>query len=587
MVDLITINRKYEKIFKLLDMVLFFIFFSRIILDILLATLIIITNFYLPDFYWDLTSNVISVFGVVYVLILIFSVFFFKKGKTKQVKDFALTTLDKGIAFTGIVIAVNLVILLIFNILDWYTIVLLCVLLFFIKLAYDFYVFEGMLNLKLHKARKLRLKGNYNAALILFNELENENHEYPSLYYNSGIIYTDKEEYDKALEYFNKLITLEDNLKFKCDKDLCTSAYEYKAHIFQKLKRYDEALDAIDKAIVLKNNNDWSLNEKGDILSLLEKYDESLYFFDKAIELNSTNQHAYYSKAHALINLERYDEAYKVADSLLNINSNDTLALNIKTIVISKVKNYHKALDYIEEALKIDSTDHNTWHIKCYILYILNRYEKSLFCFKQSLKVGGDESLLKCIGFCFEKLGKLNEAKKYYHMALSYYDSILNENEEDSYNLLEKAIILEKLGKFDESLDICDKLLKEDSNDAETLFTKAYSLGKSGRVDESIKIFNRILKLKHDDAKILDNMGWILCENRKFEESLPYFNKALKLDPNNFNTLYNKGNALEKLNKYQKALEYYDKVLTINSGDECGLKGRERVLNKIKNDMVF
>ena len=152
-----------------------------------------------------------------------------------------------------------------------------------------------MFNLKLRKAKKLKSNEKNDDALILFNELENENYEYPSLYYGLGLIYIDKEEYDKALEYFNKLNNLETNLKFQYDKDLCNHAYEHKAYSLHELKRYDEALEAIDKALVLKDNNDWSWNEKGYILYLLEEYGKSLQFFDKAIEINSTNQYAYYS----------------------------------------------------------------------------------------------------------------------------------------------------------------------------------------------------------------------------------------------------------------------------------------------------
>lgn len=576
MTDLVSINRKYKKIFDLLDKILFFAVFSPFIVIILSVFYFSSSNEYLI-----LTFN--RIFATIYVFILIFSIFFIIKGKTTQVKDFATATLGKCIFFAAISITIEFIIMLFFDYFNWfYAIALLWGSIFFIYFIYETYIFEGFFNLTLRKARRLRFKGKYDEALILFNELEAKNYNYPSIYFNLGFIYKDNKEYEKALEYFNKLINIEYNLKYGHDKELCTYAYEHKAFILRETKRYDEALEAIDKALVLRDDYDWSWNEKGYILYFLEKYEDSLYFFDKAIELNPTNQSNLYCKTNALIALERWDEANKTTDTLLNINQKDTITLNLKTEINIYKKNYHEALNFIEKSLKIDPNEYNTWYRKGYILFVLNRYEKAIIALKKALKIDNNSFSLEYMGICLEELGKIDEAKKYYNKALSYYDSLLNENKEDYY-LLGKAFIFEKIGEFKKSLDICNEILKKDNQNTGALFRKAYTLGTCGKIDESLKFFNKLLKLKPEDSTVFCNIGWILCENGKFEKSLYYLNKALELDPNDFDTLHSKGYALEKIGKYKESLEYYEKVIKMNPEDYNGKKGIKRVLKKLKN----
>lgn len=576
MADLLSINKKYKKIFDLLDKILFFVVFSPFIV-------IILSVFYFSSSNEYLILTINRIFGIIYVFILIFSIFFIIKGKTKQVKEFAEITLSKCIFFAAISITIEFLIMLFFDYFNWfYAIVLLFGSISFIYLIYETYIFEGFFNLTLQKARKLRFKGKHNEALILFNELEAKNYNYPSLYFNLGFIYKDKEEYEKALKYFNKLINIEDNLKYGRDKELCTYAYEHKAYILREMEIYGEALEAIDKSLMHRDDYDWSWNEKGYILYLLEKYEDSLYFFDKAIKLNPTNQSSLYCKTDALIHLERWDEANETTDVLLNINQKDTITLNLKIEISIHKKNYQKSLDLIEKSLKIDPNEYNTWHKKGYVLIILNRYEEAIDALNKALEIDNNSFSLEYMGICLEKLGKIDEAKKYYNKTLSYYDSLLNENEEDYY-LLGKAFIFEKIGEFKKSLDIYNEILKEDKQNTGALFRKASTLGTCGKIDESLKYFNELLKLEPEDFETFNTIGWILCENGKFEESLYYLNKSLELNPNDFNTLHSKGYTLEKLGRYEESLKYYEKVIKVNPEDYNGKKGIKSVLKKLKN----
>jgi tetratricopeptide (TPR) repeat protein len=100
-------------------------------------------------------------------------------------------------------------------------------------------------------------------------------------FYNLGIAFAKKKEYETAIKFFDKVIELN-------PRDV---AYESKANCLSKLDRYDEAIEIRDKIIEL-NPNDISYHNKGVDLLMAERYEEAIENFNKALELNPKNSKA-------------------------------------------------------------------------------------------------------------------------------------------------------------------------------------------------------------------------------------------------------------------------------------------------------
>ncbi|KLI49845.1 tetratricopeptide repeat protein [Brachyspira hyodysenteriae] len=115
-------------------------------------------------------------------------------------------------------------------------------------------------------------------------EENNRNIKISNLFNSAYQSYNNKE-YDKAINYYNQIIEIIDDL----------------------LKGYDENSEEYSK---YKNNYLIAYNNRANAKSDLGLYEEAIKDFDKAIELNPNNFMAYYNKGLAKSDLGHNEEAY-------------------------------------------------------------------------------------------------------------------------------------------------------------------------------------------------------------------------------------------------------------------------------------
>ena len=106
-----------------------------------------------------------------------------------------------------------------------------------------------------------------------------------------GDKYYDNEEYDKALESYNKILDIDPNN---------AEAYYNKGRAYNLLGQFDEAIQEYNKAIILDPPNSDNYNARGNVYYNLGQDDEALKNYDKAIELDHNTQHAYNNKVDTL-----------------------------------------------------------------------------------------------------------------------------------------------------------------------------------------------------------------------------------------------------------------------------------------------
>jgi len=164
---------------------------------------------------------------------------------------------------------------------------------------------------------------------------------------NKGIEFQKQSMYDKALEYFNKSLELDQS-------DSVTWAN--KASVLDDLERYDEAITCIDIAMDLDTENNDLLAYKGFSLVSAERFNEAITWLDKATQLDPNQSTIWGYKACAFYNLDKYDEALKSCDRAIELDSNNAIGWFWKGNILSHHEKYDEALKCYEESLKIDSS---------------------------------------------------------------------------------------------------------------------------------------------------------------------------------------------------------------------------------------
>jgi tetratricopeptide (TPR) repeat protein len=174
-------------------------------------------------------------------------------------------------------------------------------------------------------------------------------------------------------------------------------------------------------------------------------------------------------------------------------------------------------------------------------------------------------------GYELDKLGKFQEA-------IQMYDKALEINPLDMQALYNKGNSLYLLGRFPEALILYDKALEIDPLDGDTLNNKGNAQkqindlrrnkGKFGKEKKLIKLYDKALGIDPTNVNALIKKGEIMYGKKKYLESISLFNKVLSSDPNNVVALNFKGNVIALIEKRESGLALFDQSIKVDPNNK-------------------
>ncbi len=202
-----------------------------------------------------------------------------------------------------------------------------------------------------------------------------------------------------------------------------------------------------------------------------------------------------------------YAESDKKKDALnaiihaLKIAPNYPEALKLKADILLSLKRYYEALSELKKALKIDETDPEIYFNIATIYYNIKQYDKALESINEAKRVsnGDDEQIYELSSNINSKLDNLDDA-------ISDIDNAIKYSVDDSDNSLklEKVILLDKSGRFDDALSLVNTILEKDNDDYFAFYILIKILVKNNKVDKLMEIVNQ--RKLNDDIKSLLNL---------------------------------------------------------------------------------
>lgn len=121
---------------------------------------------------------------------------------------------------------------------------------------------------------------------------------------------------------------------------------------------------------------------------------------------------------------------------------------------------------------------------------------------------------------------------------------------------------------------------------AEGPVKQGYEYDKMGKFEEAIQMYDQALEINPLDVHALFNKGNSLFMLGRYPEALEYYDKALDIDPLDTNALNNKGNTLEKLGKPKKAIHMYEKAFEITPSDVTALVNKGSAMDQISQKLI-
>jgi len=190
------------------------------------------------------------------------------------------------------------------------------------------------------------ISSDYNSALEELKKAEVKDKDNPEILYNLGITYTRLGLFKTALDYFNRVVSLE--IRFIDIQHVKKNL----AFCLIHMERYDEAIQYLDSVLQDFPSDIQALNMKGYSLEKSGKINDSLRTYSEVFKYDKTNINTLNSTAYLMakqgINL---DKALEIAAYIYRRDRNNPAYRDTLGYIYLKSGNYDLAEKHLNAAL--------------------------------------------------------------------------------------------------------------------------------------------------------------------------------------------------------------------------------------------
>ncbi len=216
-----------------------------------------------------------------------------------------------------------------------------------------------LIDRKLSTAEKLRKIGNFEQAIIIYEEILSKFplNKRAQLGKSSCIKYAPQMELDFVINLFDKKLYNEaeseiQNLivKYKNDENL----YNIYGAILSRLQIFDKAKEKYQKALELNPRFPEALNNLAELMNQTKEFNEAKQLCEEAIKLNKNYAEAYNNLGNSYLNLGSYKEANTFYEKSLFLNNpNKYSVLNNLGLVNAFLNNFKVSNKYLIQATNL------------------------------------------------------------------------------------------------------------------------------------------------------------------------------------------------------------------------------------------
>lgn len=320
-------------------------------------------------------------------------------------------------------------------------------------------------------------KGDIDKAMDFYEKAIdlNEEEEDADPWFGLGVCYKNKKELDKAIECYEKAISI--NPSFY-------SAHVNIGNIFKQKNDLDKAIEYYKKAILFKQNDPDIYNSLG--LVYLDRYEieEAIYCFEKAIKIKPNFEKAY-------INL---GNIYKTKGDI------------------------KQSIKYLNLAMETNPDNYEAYVSLGNLMIYINKTKEAINCFQEALQLRpNDPAILLNVGNALRESGDVEGSLTYYQQAMEL--------------MPEQAEVYLNLG-----------------NAYSDLFD----------FEKASEYFNKALELKPDFVEAYLNLGSMLKEKNEIEGALDCFKKAYDIKPGYAETHLNLATSYLLMKDFTNGFKHYE-----------------------------
>ncbi|CAK0895579.1 unnamed protein product, partial [Prorocentrum cordatum] len=432
-------------------------------------------------------------------------------------------------------------------------------------------------------------------------------------YFERAMVYTDREQYDKAVEGFQQA----------AEKRLPTpyKAYLHRGICLRKMDKLQESIMSLQQAIHLEPSSGDAHNHLGlshielgafdeakkcfasaiendpcasflDNRGLanyhLERYEEAVEDFSAAVEADPNDSSFRFNRGNARFKLGQHEEALVDYGEAIRLEPDNPTYLHHSGLAYEGCGSIRDAILKYEEALERDSDHHpSRFHLGT-MCHADGQYERALKAFNQSPP---DEALYEARGLVHRDMGdfqralddfdrvvelKPEEGRHYYNRGVVYHrmgqeqDAIENLTKAVNLGCADAAVFSERglawraLGNMAQAVIDLTSAIEADGMQTIYLSNRAQCLFEQGLHDRAEADLTRALCLDERDPGLLYKRGIARYAQHRYADSIADLKAAVQRDPpteHMADIYYHLGVSYANLGKHQLAVPAYDSAI--------------------------
>ncbi len=331
-----------------------------------------------------------------------------------------------------------------------------------------------------------------------------------------AIFSKDKEDF---LKNFEKASKYEANMS-------CPTFILNIADNFIEYDEFEKALEYADKLLEIESEDSIGYFLKGTILvRYMNKPAQAISIFEKGLEYNSEDSYIYNNLGNCYGLLDKEDKSMECYKKSIEIDPNDLSALRNLGNVYYRNKKYDDALDTVNKLININPNSCD-FCLRGRILVKKDKEEESIVDFKKSLEIFNDRATECESIFRFYLQVLFNtQNKEVIDKSISELDSIFNDNPNYLIALLGQH---ENINEYYDIEEIIEKIGKLTIEKPTKLNIVAYSLYELNKPENAIHYSNKLIKKIKNEAHFMDTYACILSKLEEDIKAKEFFIKAIE-----------------------------------------------------------
>jgi len=319
-------------------------------------------------------------------------------------------------------------------------------------------------------------------TISLLNQMIELNSNSVWAWFAKGCVYSDTDKLEEAIDAYDHVVAIDIDYK---------DAWLFRGNALRKSHKLEEALKSYNHALIIDPYDKESWICKALALGGLMKYEEAIECFDKALEIDDNDAFVWNCRSNNLLCLLRDEEALENNDRALQLKNNDAETWSNRGNILCNLDRYNEAFECFDNSIKINPDLDVTWYFKGCAYGDLDKWEDAITCFDKALEINHDmykayqgkihalhklgrhdEAMSKSITAVLMGLAHDDEEMRKTMEAmtggtkkdLEYYERLIELNPDDAVLWIDKARVLNNLGKYKEAakcLEQANELAKE------------------------------------------------------------------------------------------------------------------------------